>query len=111
MVGRQGLVLLSAVGLDLGTAQRCGASGVGLHDEGDAVPEAADVRAADLVSASEIMVLHEAPVRMEPLEDSAPARGVEEGGGSGSLDARRAAGDSKGEAALDGVEVGILGEG
>jgi hypothetical protein len=47
---------------------------------------------------------------MELLEDSAPARSVEEGGGSGSLDARRAAGDSKSEAALDGVEVGVFGE-
>jgi hypothetical protein len=48
---------------------------------------------------------------MELLEDGAPVRGVEEGRGSSSLDARRAAGDSKGEAALGGVEVGILSEG
>ncbi len=64
-----------------------GAGGAGLHDEGDAVPEAADVCAADLVSTAE-MVVHEAPVRVELLEERAPARGVEEGRGSGRLDAR-----------------------
>ncbi len=47
---------------------------------------------------------------MKLLEDGASVSGVKEDGGSGRLDARRAAGDGKGEAALDRVEVGVLDE-
>jgi hypothetical protein len=58
--------------------RRSGPRGVGLHDEGDAVPEAAAVRAADLVGAAE-MIFHEAPVRVKLLEDGASTRCVKEG--------------------------------
>ncbi len=50
-------------------------------------------------------------MRVKLLEDCASARGVMEGRDAGRLDARPAAGDGKAEAVLDGVEVGVLGEG
>ena len=57
------------------------------------------------------VIFHEASVRVKLLEDGASTRCVKEGGDAGRLDARRAAGDGKGEATLDGVEVGVFGEG
>jgi hypothetical protein len=57
------------------------------------------------------MILYDVPVRVKLLEDGASARYVKEGGDAGRLDARRAAGEGKGEATLDLVDVGVLGEG
>ncbi len=70
--------------LNLGTAPRGGAGGASLHDDGDAIPEAADsdVRAADLLGAAEV-IFHEAPVRVKLLEDGASTRCVKEGGDTG----------------------------
>jgi hypothetical protein len=50
-------------------------------------------------------------VLSEILKDRTAARGVEEGGDTGGLRARRAAGDSERKSALSGIKVSILGKG
>ncbi len=49
-VGREGLILDFASVCDLGAATRSGTCRPGLHDEGDALPQAVDVGATELVA-------------------------------------------------------------
>ena len=109
-VRRKALELLLARCLDFRAVPGGGAGGAGLHDERDAVPETADVGAADLEGGAE-EVFHARPVLSEVLEDRAAVRSVEESGDAGGLRARRAAGDGERKAALGRIKVGVLGKG
>jgi hypothetical protein len=81
-----------------------------LHDEGDALPQAVDVSAAEFVGATEVS-LDGRPVVPELEEQGAAAGSFEEGGAGSGLDPGGAPGDGECEAALDGVEVCPFGEG
>ncbi len=80
---------------DLGAAPGGGPGGPGLHDEGDALPQAVDVRAAELVAIVEA-ALHLVPVVPELEEEGAPAGGLDEGAAGGGFRAGAVPGEGKG---------------
>jgi hypothetical protein len=76
-IRRKGLVLLPTGELDLRAAPRGGPGGARVHDEGDALPQAVDVGAAELVGAAEVG-LDLSPMGAELEKDGSAAGGVAE---------------------------------
>ncbi len=85
-VGGEGFVLGAAGVGDLGAAPGGGAGSPGLHDEGDAFPQAVDVGAAELVAIVEA-AFHFVTVVPELEEEGAPAGGLNEGAAGGGFGA------------------------
>ncbi len=108
-VGREGFVLGAAGVGDLGAAPGGGAGGAGLHDEVDALPQAVDVDAAELVAIVEA-AFHFVPVVTELEEEGAPAGGLDEGAAGGGFCAGATPREGEGETTLCGVEVRAFGQ-
>ncbi len=108
-VGGDGFVLGAGSVGNLCGAPRGGAGYPRLHDEGDALPQAVDVGAAELVAIFEA-ALHFVPVGPELEEEGAPAGGLDEGAGGGGLGAGAAPCEGESEATLRRVGVRAVGQ-